>query len=59
MRRAAQIYAHDASNYRSVPLGVVIPQANEDVDRGGRGVPALRRADRLRAAAARRSPGRP
>ena len=26
------IYAHDSSNYRQVPFGVVVPKDSEDVD---------------------------
>src|SRR3954467_11422352 len=42
------IYAHDASNYRQVPIGVVIPRQAEDVEHALRicrrhGVPVLSR----------------
>ena len=51
------LYATDGSNYRQVPIGLVVPRDADDVSgRGGR-VPALRRA---RAAAGRRhEPRRP
>ena len=50
------MYATDASNYRQVPIGVVLPRDAEDVERRGRRLPAVRRADRL--ARRRDEPGR-
>ncbi len=39
------LYATDASNYRQVPIGVVIPRDVDDVDRHRRPGPQARRAD--------------
>ena len=42
------LYATDASNYRQVPIGVVIPRSVEGVmSSDGGGVPRARRADCL------------
>ena len=38
------LYATDGSNYRQVPIGVVVPKTIEDVHRDGGTVPTLRRA---------------
>ena len=38
------LYATDSSNYRQVPIGVVIPKTREDVDQDGGDLPAARRA---------------
>ena len=38
------MYATDASNYRQVPIGLVIPKDAEDVERRPRCVPQVRRA---------------
>ena len=35
------LYATDGSNYRQVPIGVVIPKSVDDVDRGDRRLPAV------------------
>ena len=52
------LYSTDASNYRQIPIGVVLPRDADDVRRDGRGLPRVRRADRRRAAAAPTSPAR-
>ena len=46
------LYATDASNYRQVPIGVVLPRDAEDVVAAARGLPRARRARSWRAAAA-------
>ena len=51
------LYATDASNYRQVPIGVVVPRSLDDVIADDRGLPAPRRAGALPRAAARASPG--
>ncbi len=51
------LYATDASNYRQVPIGVVVPKTREDVDQDGGDLPAPRRA--ASAARRRHQPGRP
>ena len=40
----ARRYSTDASNYRQVPIGVVVPRTVEAARRGGRGLPPARRA---------------
>ena len=47
------LYATDGSNYRQVPIGVVIPDDRRRRDRDGRGLPASTARRSSRAAAAR------
>ena len=51
------MYAVDASNYRQVPIGVVIPKTKEDVVHAGCRLPKVRRAGAV--ARRRHQPGRP
>ena len=46
------LYATDGSNYRQVPIGVVIPRDVDDVDRDGRRLPRATARRSSRAAAA-------
>ena len=57
LRRGSRaLYATDGSNYRQVPIGVVIPRDHRRRGRDGRGLPRARRADPL--ARRRHQPGR-
>ena len=43
-RGSRGMYATDASNYRQVPIGVVVPRDQDDVRRRAGGMPSVRRA---------------
>ena len=55
-RGSRALYATDASNYRQVPIGLVVPRDADDVVGGGRGVPAISARRSCRGAPAPASP---